>query len=402
MNLFETPLFFDESDSFAFNNIKPIMRIESINLEDSLNRVLAEDIAAVKSIPPFSRAIMDGYAVMARDTVGTSPDSPKTFEIIDYLYAGGVSKKYVSSGECIRITTGAKIPEGADAVVMTENTGVENGRLCIYKPVNYGDNIEIEGQDVKKGRVLLKQGTVLTSARMGLIASQGIRNIKVYEKPKVAIISNGEELTEVGDILKDGQIYDVNSYTVTAIVIESGCLPVKFGIVGDNPEQIKSVIDEALKVADFVFISGGSSRGDKDYLSEILQKIGRVPGGKIKPGNGKSGILVIAEGKPVLGTPGFPSSCLVNAYMLFAPALRKMAQFPLSRRTNITVNLSEKIEADKNISGRFIPVKIEGNRAVPIVNESKGIINFAKADGYIILEEGTPLEEGTEVSVNLF
>jgi molybdenum cofactor synthesis domain-containing protein len=331
------------------------------------------------------------------------PDSPKTFEIIDYLYAGGVSKKYVSANECVHITTGAKIPDGADAVVITEDTGVENGRLCIYKAVNYGDNIEAEGQDIKKGRLLLKQGTFLSPAKIGLIATQGISGVKVYEKPKIAIISNGEELVGVEDILKDGQIYDINSFSIGAIVNENGCLPLKFGIVGDNPQQIKSIIDEALKVSDFVFISGGSSKGDKDYLYEILQKLGRIPSFKTRQGNGKSGIFVMADGKPILGTPGFPSSCLINAYVLLVPALRKMAQLPYICNISITVKMSGSIDVAKNITGRFLPVKIEGERAFPVVTDNKGLINIAKADGYIILDDETAtIEEDAAVSVNLF
>ena len=144
----------------------------------------------------------------------------------------------------------------------------------------------------------------------------------------------------MGEILKDGQIYDVNSYIVGSIVKDNGCLPLKFGIVGDNPQQIKSVIEESLKVSDFVFISGGSSKGDKDYMSEILQKLGKVPAFKAKAANGKSGLLVIAEGKPVLGTPGFPSSSLINACVLLVPALRKMAQIPSIYKMSITAKMS--------------------------------------------------------------
>ncbi|MDD4924612.1 MAG: molybdopterin molybdotransferase MoeA [Dehalococcoidales bacterium] len=403
MSIFECPSYYNEVDSYVYAAIKPVLRTECLNLEDSLHRVLAEDITTLKSIPPFSRALMDGYAVKAKDTVGASPDSPKIFEIIDYLYAGGVSKKYISANECVHITTGAKIPDGADAVVMTENTGIENGRLCIYKPVNYGDNIEAEGQDIKKGRVLLKQGTALNPSRTGLIASQGISNVKVYEKPKIAIISNGEELAAADDILKDGQIYDVNSFMIGAIVKENGCLPLKFGIVGDNPQQIKALIDEALKVSDFVFISGGSSKGDRDFLFEILQKLGRVPSFKTKPENAKSGIFVISEGKPVLGTPGFPTSCLINAYVLLVPALRKMAQLPYHFNKSLDVKMSEDIDVAKSITGCFLPVKIEGERAFPVVNDNKGLINIAKADGYIILnEEIATIEAGSEVSVTLF
>ena len=403
MNMFECPPYYNEADSYVYNAIKPILRIECVSLDNSLHRILAEDITAMKSIPPFNRALMDGYAVKAKDTVGASADSPKVFEIIDYLYAGGVSKKYVSNNECVHITTGAKIPDGADAVIMSEDTGAENGRLCIYKSINYAENIESEGQDIKKGRILLKQGTFLNPSRIGLIAGQGISKIKVYEQPKIAIISNGEELAGVEDFLKDGQIYDVNSFSIGAAVKENGCVPMNFGIVGDNPQKIKAVIDEALKVSDFVFISGGSSKGDKDFLYEILQKYGRVPSFKTKSGNGKSGIFVITEGKPILGTPGFPVSCLINAYLLLIPALRKMAQLP--DRGNITVNLkmSETIEVAENITGRFLAVKIEGERAFPVINDTKGLIGIARADGYIVLDEETAaIEEGTAVSVNLF
>jgi molybdopterin molybdotransferase len=402
MNSFEALLSFNEADSYTFINIKPINRTEIINIEDSLNRVLAEDVIALKSIPIFSRATMDGYAVKARDTAGLSKESPKIFDIVDFLYAGGVSKKNLASGECIQITTGAKMPRGADAVVMKEDTGIENGRLNIYKPVNYGENVALEGEDTKKGRILLNHGTYLTPARIGLVAGQGIQQIKVYEKPKVAIISNGEELTELGDILKDGQIYDVNSFSVSAIVKENGCTPLKFGIVGDNPQKIKSIVDEALKVTDVVFISGGSSHGDKDFLYEILQKFGKVPPYKIKAGSGKSGIFVITDGKPVLGTPGFPASCLINAYVLLVPALRKIARFPYDMNKIINVRLSEKVEP-ANINGRFLPVKIDGDKAIPVINGRREITSIARADGYILInEEATVLEEGMTVAVVLF
>ena len=401
--MFEVPPSYNEADSYVYASIKPVLRIEAAGLDECLHRILAEDIVSLKNTPPFNRATMDGYAIRAKDTVGAAADSPKAFEIIDYLYAGGVSKKYISENECIHITTGAKIPDGADSVVVAEKTGIENGRLCLYEPVNYGENIEAEGRDIKKGRVLLKQGAFLTPAKIGVVAAQGISHLKIFEKPKIAIISNGEELAEVGEILKDGQIYDVNSYIVGSIVKDNGCLPLKFGIVGDNPQQIKSVIEEALKVSDFVFISGGSSKGDKDYMAEILQKLGKVPAFKAKAANGKSGMLIIAEGKPVLGTPGFPSSCLINACVLLVPALRKMAQIPSIYNMSITAKMSEKIDVSKNITGRFLAVKIEGERAFPIENDNKGLANIAKADGYILLNDETAvIEEGTAVSVNLF
>ncbi|MDD4873742.1 MAG: molybdopterin molybdotransferase MoeA [Dehalococcoidales bacterium] len=402
MNSFEAPLYFDETDSYTFLNIKPVPRIEAVNIEDGLGRILAEDFMAVKNIPPFNRATMDGYAVKAIDTAGTSGDNPRIFDCIDYLYAGGISKKSISGGECIQITTGAKMPAGSDAVVITEDTCVENGRLKIYKPVYYGNNMISEGEDVKKGHIILKRDNFLTPARIGLFPSQGIQQVVVYEKPRVAIISNGEELVTLGETLKDGQIYDVNSFTISAIVKENGCLPLKFGIVGDNPQKIKSILDEALKVADLVLISGGSSGGDKDFLFEILQKLGKNQSYKTRTKTGKSGTFVIAGGKPVLSTPGFPFSCLLNAYTLLVPALRKMAHMPLDRNIVINAKLGQRVEADK-VSGRFIPVKIDGTRVTPVNNGGKEITGMARADGYIMLnEETTVIEEGVTVPVILF
>jgi molybdopterin biosynthesis enzyme len=173
--------------------------------------------------------------------------------------------------------------------------------------------------------------------------------------------------------------------------------------VGDNSSQIRYLIEEALKVSDFVFISGGSSKGDKDFLTEILQKLGRIPSFKIKQSNGKSGIFVLSEGKPILGTPGFPSSCLINAYVLLVPALRKMTQIPCNYNMNFIAKLSENIDVSSNVTGRFLPVKIEGDRAFPLASDNKGLVNIAKADGYVILDDETAsIEEGAAVYVNLF
>ncbi|MFA5629231.1 MAG: gephyrin-like molybdotransferase Glp [Dehalococcoidales bacterium] len=403
MSFWDTPTCYDEADSYVYAAIKPILRTETINLEDSLYRILAEEITAAKSIPPFNRATMDGYAVRAKDTVRTSPEEPKIFEIIDYVYAGSVSKKNICANECAQITTGARVPDGADAVVMTENTGVENGRLCIYKPISYGENIEFEGQDKKRGRQLLKQGTLITPSAIGLIAGQGLSKVKVYEKPKVAVISNGEELVGIDDIVKDGQIYDVNSSVIASIIKENGCLPLKFGIVGDNPQQIKAIIEEALKVADFVFVSGGTSKGDKDYLTEILQKLGKVPSLKIKGRNIKSGLLVIADGKPVLSTPGFPVSCLINAYILLVPALRKMAQIPPVCTKTFIAKMGDSVDIADSARGRFLAVKIEGSAAFPVELTNKGLVDIAGADGYIVLDSETAtLQKDATVSVNLF
>jgi molybdopterin molybdotransferase len=392
----------EETDSLIVKNIEPITRVEIVSIDDSLARVLAEDIIATKSIPPFDRATVDGYAVIARDTLDLSRQKPKIFNLVDILYAGAVSMKKLAAGECIQIATGAKMPHGADAVVMIEDTSQENGYVKIYRSVSPGANVAPEGGDIKKGELVLKQGSILDPASMGVLASQGLKQVRVYEKPRVAIISTGDELSQSGERLKLGQIYDINSYTISAIVTENGCLPLKFGIVGDNPQQIRAIIESALDATDLVVVSGGSSVGERDFISNILQNMGNILPQDAPKKEGNSKMFALVNGKPVLGMPGYPSSCLINAYLFLTPALRKMAHLPAKRSIAVNAKLSEKIQV--NTKGRhFILVKVDGDNAVPIFKDWAAITSIAEADGYIVIDEKVDLlEKGEPVMVTLF
>ena len=212
MKPFGTLLSFDEAQRIIHTNIEPIDRVEAINIDDCLNRSLAENIIATRNTPPFDRAAVDGYALKARETFGISRQNPKIFDMIDVLYAGATPKKKISAGECIQIATGAKIPQCADAVVMIEDVSQENKWIKVIKAVYPGANIAPKGEDIKKGDLVLEKGSILNPAKIGVLASQGISLINVYQKPKIAVIPTGEEIGEVGKSLKQTQIYDINSH----------------------------------------------------------------------------------------------------------------------------------------------------------------------------------------------
>jgi len=401
MRPFGALLPFEEAKKVVEANTKPITRVEAINIEDSLERVLAEDIIAAMSTPPFDRAAMDGYAVKAKDTFDSSRLNPKVLNLVGELRAGDTPQRGVKTGECIQIATGAMMPKGADAVVMVEDTESENGKTKVFKSVYPRANVAQEGEDIKEGKLILGCGSVLTPGKIGVLASQGISQVRVYEKPNVAIIPTGEEVCEVGKRIKRGQVYDINSHTVSSVVRANGGVPIKFRIAGDDPDEIKAAITEALK-SDLVVISGGSSVGARDLLFDTFQNLGEVlfHGIQVKPG--KPTIFAIIQGKPVFGMPGYPTSCLMNTYLFILPTIRKMANLPPRREEDIEARLSERVPGSVG-RRQFLPVKLEGNNAIPVFKESGAITTIADADGYIEIAQNIDLlEKGEPVTVRLF
>jgi len=394
-------LSFEEAQRVVEANIKPITKVETVDIDSAMGRVLAEDVIASLSAPPFDRAAMDGYAVKAEDTFGSGQFNPRALELVGALNAGETPEDRVNAGKCIQIATGAMMPEGADAVVMVEDTEAENDRVRIFKPVYPGANVGKKGEDIKAGELVLGRGFVLDAGKIGVLASQGITEIKVYEKPKVAVLPSGEEVVEVGKDLKQGQVYDINSHTVATVVKENGGVPTRFGIVGDKREEIRSKIAEALK-SDLVVISGGSSVGERDLLVDVLQDWGEVlfHGIQVKPG--KPTIFAMIDGKPLMGMPGYPTSCLINTYLFLLPAIRKMANLPPRRGETVEAKLGRRVPGSVGRK-QFLTVKIAGDEAVPVFKESGAITSIAEADGYIEIAENIDLlEKGEPVTVTLF
>ncbi len=402
MKPFGALMSYEEALEKMLNNTVPIERKEEVSVEVSNSRVLAEDIVASMDVPPFDRAAMDGYAVIAKDTYGAGNFNPVRLKILGIVYAGEAPKGNVRNGGCMRIATGAKIPSGADAVVMVESTEqVGDDEVNIFKPVYPGANISPAGEDISKGQMVLSSGETLTPSKVGVLAALGIRKVMVYEKPKVAIIPTGAEIAKLGEDLAEGKVYDINSYTISSVVNENGCIPIRFGIVPDMAEKLKAAINEAI-CNDLIVLSGGSSVGERDLLYSTLSEFGEIlfHGVQVKPG--KPTLCARVREKLVIGMPGYPTSCLSNCYLFLIPVLRKLARLGERKQMTVRARVSKRIVSTLG-RVQFLTVKLDGDIAIPVYKESSAITSMSQAHGYIRIPANVEtIEKGEEVEVILF
>lgn len=382
--------------------VRPIERTERIPLADANGRVLAEDVVADVDVPPFDRAAMDGYAVRAKDTTGASQGHPRLLRRVETLYTGQVAQRPVGAGECIEIATGAPMPEGADAVVIVEDTdGDTSDGVRVFAAVAPGQNIGRQGADIRRGQHLLQAGTMLTPSRVGAVAALGGNEVLVYARPRVAILSTGNEIIEPGQPLAPGQIYDVNRFTLAAVASEHGAEPVSYRTVTDTIEDLSSALDTALQ-EDLLVFSGGSSVGERDLIMDLLAARGELifHGIAVKPG--KPTAFGRVSGKLFFGMPGYPTSCLSNAYILLAPVLRMMARLAPHTVRTVSLPLSARIASAPG-RHQFYTVRIADGLAVPAFKSSGDITSMSQADGYIeIPARDDVVEKGTMVDVKLF
>jgi molybdenum cofactor synthesis domain-containing protein len=382
MRPFGALISYREAGEIIDRHINPITRTESIPIDDAVNRVLAEDLVAAMNVPPFNRAAMDGYAVKAKDTFGAGQFKPVSLKIIGEIHAGENPEKKIKTGQCVQISTGAVMPEGADSVMMVEDTEREGPEVKIFKSITPGSNIGKIGGDIKEGAIVLKAGILLDAAKVGVLASQGLATVKVYEKPKIAVLPTGEEVIAAGKKLKAGQLYDINSHTIAALVSAQGGTPVKINIAGDKKEELRAAIKEGLK-SDIIVLSGGSSVGERDLLVDVIDMWGEIlfHGVQVKPG------------KPTI-------FAMIDLFLI--PAIRKMARLPSRKGDTVKAKLARRVPGS---TGRrqFLTVKLVGDEAVSVFKESGAITSIAEADGYIEIPENIDLlEKGDIVTVTLF
>jgi molybdenum cofactor synthesis domain-containing protein len=372
-----------------------------VSLAAADGRVLAADLVAPTDVPPFNRAAMDGYAVIATDTDGARRESPRELQCIGRLFTGETTTRRVGRGECIEIATGAPMPAGADAVVMVEETARTGDRVAVRAAVTSGQNIGPRGADLKSGATFMTAGRVLSASQLGAIAATGATDVQVFAKPRVAILSTGNEIVEPGAPLRDGQIYDINRFTVAAVVERNGGVALPGSPVGDSIEALSAAIDQAATF-DLVLLSGGSSVGDRDLILDVLRQRGDVlfHGVAVKPGKPTGFARVGAT--PIFALPGYPTSCLSNAIILVAPFLRRLARLPPADARTITLPLSRRIASAPG-RHQFYTVRIASGAAVPAFKASGDITSMADADGYIeIPAHVDAIDAGTPVLVTLF
>jgi len=400
----------DEAQKILKQNFSPKpVGTEQVLLSEAYGHVLAEDIAAPLNVPPFDRAVVDGYAVRAADTFGADEDKPLTLKYCGQVSVGEAPDVVVENGTTVEIVTGAPLPKGADAVVMLEHTVQKKSAISIYRPVSRGENVMKAGSDIHKGETVLKKGQMLSSREIGVLAALGLTRVAVYKRPRVAIISTGAEVVEPGKPLSTGKIYDINAYALSVAALECGGQPVSFGIVPDEKDQLRTALIKALNSADVVITSGGVSVGPKDLIPQLLDTLGKpgviVCGIAVRPG--KPTTIAVVDGKPVFSLPGHPTSSLLMFHILVRPIISDMAgrreeipsavkaiaatkMFPArGRRTFIMVNLAQ------DEAGRFL--------ASPVpLGQSGAITTFAKADGFVeISEKQQFVSAGDEVTVRL-
>ena len=382
-------------------------------IESSRNRVLSQDIISPENLPNFTRSTMDGYAVNPSDTYGASEEIPAYLNVKGEVFMGKAPDFTVGKGETAKIATGGMLPQGTDAVVMFEHTHSVNDKLIeVLKPVAPGENTIQAGEDCKKRDVVLKKGHRMRPQDIGMLAGIGITNIYTYEKPKVAIITTGDEIVPPSQHLAVGQVRDINSYSIASLVEMHGGYPMRKGIFNDVYDTLKKTVKDSLKDSDIVVITGGSSVGTKDMTAQVIDSLGEpgvlFHGVSIKPG--KPIISGIANAKPVFGLPGHPAAVIVCFELFIKPVLKILSgeTEKLHHRLKKTV----KAKISKNISsssGRvdYIRVSLEEREgdlwAVPILGKSGLIATLVKADGTVTIPlRKTGIEQGTDVDVELF
>lgn len=390
-----------EAKALVDANIRPIERTETVPLNSLVHRVLSQEVRSSIDVPPYNRSAMDGYAVKAEDTFSAGKFQPVELDCVGVVNAGEVPEGEVKKGTCIQIATGAMIPDGADSVVMVENTERSGKKVQIYKSVPPGANVSKRGEDIKNDSVVLRAGEVLAPSKVGVLAALGFKEAKVYSMPRVSVIPTGNEVAEVGKELREGQVYDINSHTLSSILQENGCVPVLHRIVEDTAEALTSAFREA-SGSDMIVLSGGSSAGERDVLEGVVSKLGKVifHGVQIKPG--KPTIFGVIGKVPVFGMPGYPTACLTNGYVFLLPAARKMARLPPKRDVVQTAPMAKKYAADLG-RHQFLTVKIKDGEAHVVFKESGTITSIANADGWIEIPPNVDIvEKGTMVEVHLF
>ena len=402
MRPFQSTIALDDAQALLAAAVQPLTRVESVPLAQLTGRVVARDVVARANVPPFARAMMDGYAVHAADISGATPDSPRRLTRVGRVFTGEVMTRAVAAGECAEIATGAPLPAGVDAVVMVEETAPGEGDVVqVFAPMRAGQHVARAGADIAAGATVLRTGDVLLPARVGVVAALGLPALDVYARPRVAIVSTGNEVVAPGVPLGPGQIYDVNRHTLTAVVEAHGGVAVPLEVAADTLDALDGAVDVAVG-CDLIVFSGGSSVGDRDLVLDILTRRGVVVFHGIATRPGKPTAFGRIGDVPVFGMPGNPTSCLTNAYVLLVPFLRTLAQLPAHQPRVIAVPLGRRVASSLGRT-QFYTVRLVDGRAEPAFKASGDITSMAHADGYIeISPDVAAVEAGTVVEVVFF
>jgi molybdopterin molybdotransferase len=390
-------------------SIIQLNQIEEIEINNVLNRILAEDIISEIDIPPFNRSAMDGYAIKAEDSFGASLKNPRQIRVVGSIEIGEYSNLKLNKGEAIRISTGALIPDGSDAVIKIEDTDIKEDMINLYTSIVPNKNISKKGEDIESGSLVLKSGIQLKAEHIALLTSLGLKKVKVRKKPKISIFASGDELLEPGSQLQPGKIYNSNTSMITALVELYGGVAIRAERVEDDKEAIKQKLFEAAGECEIIIFTGGTSVGTKDFLPEIVNESGKIltHGIAMKPGSPV--LLGLLNDTLIFCLPGTPVAAYVSFLRISGPAIRKMMGCSvLDPRTEINAT----IDRDVPLSGlgylHYLRVKIERKQnnfiAIPVKLRGSGVISsLTDSDGIVEIppdQEG--LKKGERIVVKLY
>jgi putative molybdopterin biosynthesis protein len=407
---------------------------EDVPLAEALHRVLAHDVVAPLDVPSFDRSNVDGFAVRAEDTFGASEDQPRTFRLnAEVLPTGVVARQAVSAGTATAIATGAVVPRGADAVVMVEYTDVDGQDLVVRRPVAPGANITFAGTDIGRGETVLRRGDFLTSRETGVLAALGLASVPVVRRPRVAVVSTGDEIVPAGAAMRPGLVYDSNATVLADAVRELGGVPVPLGIVPDDAGALGAVLRRGVAECDVVLLSGGTSKGPGDLSYRVVAELGPpgvvAHGVALKPGKPLC-LAAVRRGErtvPVVILPGFPTSAIFTFREFVAPVIRRLgfrrddpalvvpARLPM--RVNSERGRTEYLlvglvsggvvsgeTAEQSVSTHHSPLTTHHSPLVayPMGKGSGSVTTFSRADGFVVIpRQREYLEAGAAVEVHL-
>ena len=383
---------------------------ERVTLAAALGRVLAQDLTAPIDVPPFDRANVDGFALRAADTAGAADTAPKQIALnAEVIACGHAPQIEVRPGTATTIATGGVLPRGADAVVMIEQTELIERLPAIElrRAVTPGQFISYAGSDIARGETLMRKGQVIGSREIGMLAACGLPNVNVVRKPRVAVLSTGDELVPPGEALRPGSVYDSNGAIVAAAVAEAGGDPVSYGAFPDDPVALEQAVRRALTECDMVVLSGGTSKGAGDLSHRVVSQLGKpdilVHGVALKPG--KPLCLAVAEGKPIAVLPGFPTSAIFTFHVFVAPVIRARAGLRPEAAQTIEARVPLRITSEMGRK-EFVLVSLvadEGGAvAFPSAKGSGSVTSFSQADGFIEIDAlASVLDAGTRTRVTL-
>ena len=370
--------------------------IESIPLDQALNRVLSRSVIAEVDVPGFDRASVDGFAVCASDTLGASRQAPKVLELNpEVLTPGVVPRQSVRPGVASLIATGGMVPRGADAVVMVEHTEIvhrgDKTLIELHRAAAAGQFIAFAGNDLAHGETVVRAGQVITSREIGMLAAIGCALVDIYRKPRVAIISTGDEILAPGAPMRPGAVYDSNAAILAAAVGEAGGNPQRLGIGPDDAQALSHLVNEGLATCDMVIMSGGTSKGAGDLCYRAVAHFSDpgvlVHGVALKPG--KPLCLAVTRGKPVVVLPGFPTSAIFTFHEFVAPVIRAFGGMPPEEAERVAATLPLRVSSERGRTEYLMVSLVPGDdgtlAAYPIAKGSGSVTSFSQADGFIAI-----------------